>query len=1043
VGQTFFKNDAPAGKNFYGCTAPNVWTVETPPDLPTGQAGQVLANSGSGPVWIAIMGDIAGSPGALAVEGLQGRPVSAANPANGSALEWNGGTNQWEPTLINTTLAGDANGAASNTVVSRLQGRPVSATAPSYGQALKWNVGSSQWEPGLPNVTLAGDANGSIGSTVVSAVQGHAVSAAVPSDGQGLRWNNTTRQWEPGSPNITLSGDASGTAASNVVSGLQGRYLSAAVPADGQALKWNGGSSQWEPGMPNTTLAGDASGAASNTVVKGLQGRSVSNNSAVNGQGLTWDATFNQWEPGTPIITLAGDAQGIAGNTVVKGIQGHGISSTPPANGQALTWSGVTNQWQPAAVPSSVAGDANGPLSSTVVQKLQGRAISAASPTDGQALTWSGALSEWQPGTVNSMLAGDASGPASATVVQALQGHAVSTTIPVDGQLLRWNGTLSQWEPGSGGSGGSTVLAGDASGPSGSTVVKAVQGRAVSSTAPTDGQALKWNATLNQWEATTLAGDAGGAFGSTVVRGLQGRTVAATAPSDGQALRWNASASQWGPATLNVSLAGDATGPTGSTVVQALQGRPVSATAPGNGQTLRWNATSSQWEPAGPAANYSTAFTSQTSIVIPGTAHGYATSNLLVQCYDTGSSIIIPSSVSINATTYDVTIGFVSAHSGRCLVNGGGSGNSGGGGGTSAVVSVFGRNGIVSGQTGDYGFSQITGAVSNAQVGAGIDAGKIGSGTVSSSTFGQLANVRSDVQAQIDGKAALAQTVSGDVSGNLSAVLVTGIQGQPVAATPAVDGQVLTWSAASAQWGPSTPSSSSGSGAVSTLGVSLTSPTVLTIGAGCSAAAPCNVRFGSTVWSIQRPATATIGSGTGMAYVWVDQTGTVTVGHSLSVTCSTGCQAQTGITSFPTDVIPIATWTATSGTWDAQGGTDRRSWLSTNVLSAGQGIMVIDAGGTSTVAVDATVVPTYLKGSAILDFPAIPSGACAAEQAISVPGAVPGDGVAPGWPALLPGLLGTMFVSGTNTVTVRLCNLSGMITDPAIATFSATIIRSF
>ena len=399
---------------------------------------------------------------------------------------------------------------------------------------------------------------------------------------------------------------------------------------------------------------------------------------------------------------------------------------------------------------------------------------------------------------------------------------------------------------------------------------------------------------------------------------------------------------------------------------------------------------------AGSAANYSTAFTSQTSIVIPGTAHGYATTNLLVQCYDTGSSIIIPASVSINSATYDVTIGFLSAHSGRCLLNGGGSGSSGGGG-TSSVASVFGRTGAILAQTGDYNSAQITG------------------------------------------------TVSGDVSGNLSALVVTGIQGQPVAATTATDGQVLAWNAALAQWGPSSVSSGSGSGSgvLSTLGVTLTSSTVLTIGAGCSTAAPCNVRFGTAVWSIERAATATVTSGTGTAFIYVDQTGTVTVGHNLSITCSTGCQAQTGISSFPINTIPIATWTATNGTWDAQGGSDWRAWLSTKVLNAGQGIVVIDTGGTSTVAVDATVVPTYFKGSASLGFPGIPNGACAADQAISVPGAALGDAVVPGWPALLPGLFGTMLVSGTNTIAVRLCNLSGVTVYPAIATFSATIVRSF
>jgi hypothetical protein len=106
-------------------------------------------------------------------------------------------------------------------------------------------------------------------------------------------------------------------------------------------------------------------------------------------------------------------------------------------------------------------------------------------------------------------------------------------------------------------------------------------------------------------------------------------------------------------------------------------------------------------------------------------------------------------------------------------------------------------------------------------------------------------------------------------------------------------------------------------------------------------------------------------------------------------------------------------------------------------------MVVINAGGTSTVAVDATVVPTYFKGSASLSFPGIPNGGCAADQAISVPGAALGDAVVPGWPALLPGLFGTMLVSGTNTIAVRLCNLSGVTVYPAIATFSATIVRSF
>jgi hypothetical protein len=64
--------------------------------------------------------------------------------------------------------------------------------------------------------------------------------------------------------------------------------------------------------------------------------------------------------------------------------------------------------------------------------------------------------------------------------------------------------------------------------------------------------------------------------------------------------------------------------------------------------------------------------------------------------------------------------------------------------------------------------------------------------------------------------------------------------------------------------------------------------------------------------------------------------------------------------------------------------------------------------------------------SATLNFPSIATGTCAADQTITVAGANPGDAVAPGWPALPTGVVGIMLVSGTNTVTVRLCNLSGL-----------------
>ena len=64
-------------------------------------------------------------------------------------------------------------------------------------------------------------------------------------------------------------------------------------------------------------------------------------------------------------------------------------------------------------------------------------------------------------------------------------------------------------------------------------------------------------------------------------------------------------------------------------------------------------------------------------------------------------------------------------------------------------------------------------------------------------------------------------------------------------------------------------------------------------------------------------------------------------------------------------------------------------------------------------------------------------------ETITVAGANPGDAIAPGWPALPGGVFGIMLVSGTNTVTIRLCNLSGIGVTPPSATYRATIVRNY
>jgi hypothetical protein len=133
--------------------------------------------------------------------------------------------------------------------------------------------------------------------------------------------------------------------------------------------------------------------------------------------------------------------------------------------------------------------------------------------------------------------------------------------------------------------------------------------------------------------------------------------------------------------------------------------------------------------------------------------------------------------------------------------------------------------------------------------------------------------------------------------------------------------------------------------------VARTSDTVLTIGSDCTTGSPCEVRFGAAVYSIPSQATATVQSGSGLAFLYVASSGAVTVGtpSSLSVSCA-GCQTDSPITQFPVDSLPLMTWNVTGGIWDAAG-TDLRALLSAGRnFTAGSNVTITQSGSNVTIA---------------------------------------------------------------------------------------------
>jgi hypothetical protein len=149
----------------------------------------------------------------------------------------------------------------------------------------------------------------------------------------------------------------------------------------------------------------------------------------------------------------------------------------------------------------------------------------------------------------------------------------------------------------------------------------------------------------------------------------------------------------------------------------------------------------------------------------------------------------------------------------------------------------------------------------------------------------------------------------------------------------------------------------------------------LTLGVGCSASNPCNARLGNTVYSFKASVIITPGGSTsGLVLAYIDGAGNLSAGSTVALTCER-CVYAAGVTSFPSNSIPLFTWTLTSGSFDAAGGTDFRALLSSKNLLSGMGIIISENGGTSTIAMDPSVVATRVSTP-----PATSSAVCSVGQ---------------------------------------------------------------
>jgi hypothetical protein len=257
-----------------------------------------------------------------------------------------------------------------------------------------------------------------------------------------------------------------------------------------------------------------------------------------NGQ-LTVLATPSAGSVPNPLPAVDGAA---LTNVNASALQGSPVASTTPAAGQVLKWNG--SSWAPSADT-----DTSNPGTVT--------SITAGSGLTGGTITGSGTLAVDAGTGANQIVRLDASsklpavdGSALASVnAVKLQSVSVDATAPSASQVLKYDG--SKWSPAADANSGGTVTSITAgSGLTGGTVtgsgtialaspmpaldgsaltnVNAVKllGRAIGSTAPSNGHVLKWNASASAWEAAPDDGGVAGAISSGQSLGTSDATTA-------------------------------------------------------------------------------------------------------------------------------------------------------------------------------------------------------------------------------------------------------------------------------------------------------------------------------------------------------------------------------------------------------------------------------------------------------------------------------------------------------------------------------------
>jgi hypothetical protein len=390
---------------------------------------------------------------------------------------------------------------------------------------------------------------------------------------------------------------------------IQGYNVDTLKPQTNQVLEWNG--SAWSPAADdnNTYLAGTGITLTGNVFSNAGDLSSANELQTISASGNTSPAIDLSLSGGSITFT------GTGGTSLSRSANNINISSFIYDAGTGISLSG--NVFSHPAHTGDVSG-----ITSLTVNAIQGRVISSSAPANSQVLKWNG--SAWSPATDDNNTysagtgislagnvfshpahTGDVSGITSLTV-NAIQGRAISSTAPANSQILKWNG--SAWSPAS--DDNNTYSAG-----TGISLTGTVFSNAGDLSSANELQTISASGTTSPAIDLSLSGGsitftASGGVG--LSRSANNINISSLTYDAGTGISIS------GNTFSHATHTGDVTGIT-SLTVNAIQGRAISSSAPANSQVLKWNG--SAWSPA---ADDNNTYSAGTGISLTGTVFSNA-----------------------------------------------------------------------------------------------------------------------------------------------------------------------------------------------------------------------------------------------------------------------------------------------------------------------------------------------------------------------------------------------------------------------------------